>query len=209
MKTHIHVILDKSGSMQSVLTDTIGGFNAWLAKQKGAAGDQRLTLTLFDTAVAALYEDAPIEQVLPLTTATYVPGGRTALLDAIGKTVAGISPKARKVLVVIMTDGHENSSREHTRAAIANLIAEKEKAGWTFAYIGATLTGFAEAGALGISLRSTYEPSGIGTQSAFASLSTATMDYAAAPDAGSARLAYAARTVEHIPEDPDKTATKS
>jgi hypothetical protein len=199
MKTYINVILDKSGSMQSVLTDTIGGFNTWLENQKKAKGKQ--SLTLFDTAVSTPVLDQDIKFVAPLTDKTYSPGGMTALLDAIGKTIHKVEAKAKKVLIVIITDGQENSSREYTRAAIKELIKERELEGWTFAYLGASQAGFDEAGHLGISLRSHYTPSGIGTRSAFMNLSGSTMAYSAAPDAAAGYAVVDANTVDTIPED--------
>jgi hypothetical protein len=200
MKTYINVILDKSGSMQSVLTDTIGGYNAWLEKQKEAKGKQSLVLTLFDT-ITETREYADLDSAPSLTKSTYVPGGMTALLDAIGNTIKKVSAKAKKVLVVIITDGFENSSHEYTREAIKELIKERELEGWTFAYIGASQGGFAEAGQLGISLRSHYVPSGLGTRSAFMNLSGSTMAYSAAPDALTGNAAVASNTVENIPEN--------
>ena len=199
MKTYINVILDKSGSMQSVLTDTIGGFNTWLEAQKKAEGKQSLVLTLFDTAIETR-EYADLGKAPSLTPSTYVPGGMTALLDAIGKTINKVEAKAKKVLVVILTDGFENSSREYTRSAIKELIKAKEEAGWTFAYLGASQEGFDEAGQLGINLRSSYVGSGLGTQAAFANLSGSTMAYSAAPDALTGNAAVASNTVENIPE---------
>lgn len=198
MKTYINVILDKSGSMQSVLTDTIGGFNTWLENQKKAKGKQSLTLTLFDTQISTPVLDQDITSVAPLTEQTYIPGGMTALLDAIGKTINKVEAKAKKVLVVILTDGFENSSREYTRDAIKELIKGRELAGWTFAYLGASQDGFDEAGALGISLRSHYTPSGIGTQAAFLNLSSSTMAYTAAKTPMAGNVAVADNTLDTI-----------
>ncbi len=200
MKTYINVILDKSGSMQNVLTDTIGGYNTWLEKQKQAKGKQSLVLTLFDTIIETR-EYADLDNAPSLTKATYVPGGMTALLDAIGSAIKKVPLKAKKVLVVILTDGFENSSREYTREAIKELIKERELEGWTFAYLGATQAGFGEAGNLGISLRSQYAGSGIGTRSAFMNLSGSTMAYSAAPTADAGFTAVKDNTLDTIPED--------
>lgn len=207
MKTYINVILDKSGSMYGVVTDTIGGFNKWLEEQQKAKGEQSLTLTMFDTVITKPYVNQDIGLVAPLTTKTYIPGGNTALLDAIGKTIGEVDPKAKKVLFVIITDGQENSSHEYKRADIKSLIEAKEKAGWTFAYIGATQEGFDEAGAIGINLRSSYTPSGSGTQAAFVSMSGSTMAYTRATDPASATAAVAADWHTVIPDPGDqKTA---
>src|ERR1035437_1940444 len=195
MKTYINVILDKSGSMQSVLTDTIGGFNTWLDAQRKAKGSQALTLTLFDTGLeTSRYDD--LLACPHLTEKSYIPSGMRALLDAIGHVINTVPTKAKKVLVVIITDGYENSSHEYTRDAINALIKAKEEAGWTFAYLGATQAGFDEAGHLGIRLRSTYVPSGIGTQSAFENLSASSVAYARAASPALGHVAVADNTVK-------------
>jgi hypothetical protein len=200
MKTYINFILDRSGSMASVWDDTIGGFNAWLENQQKAEGKQSLTVTLFDTEIETR-KYGELDAAPRLTKSTYVPGGMTALLDAIGKTIKSVSAKAKKVIVVIYTDGYENSSHEYTRAAIKELIKERELEGWTFAYLGATQAGFAEAGSLGIGLRSQYAQTGKGTEAAFLNLSGSTMAYAAAPTADAGFTAVKNNTLDTIPED--------
>jgi uncharacterized protein YegL len=180
--TDIIVILDKSGSMASVWDDTIGGFNSWLEKQKTAGPDQTLTLTLFDTTCQTPYVEKPLADVAPLTRVTYVPGGNTALLDAIGATVKKIQDKDQKnaILVVIITDGEENSSHEYTRAAIKALVEDRQAAGWQFLYIGADQSGFADAQTMGYGGTRSYGSTHVGTQTAYAGLSQATMAYSRA-----------------------------
>ena len=129
--------------MAAVEDDTIGGFNTYV-RELGAEQnvEYRFTLTLFDTRVEARYVGEPLSKVAPLSRATYVPGGGTALYDALGATVRQVEQTlthVEKVITVIMTDGHENSSREWTQEGVQALIAGKEKEGnWTFVFLGAT-----------------------------------------------------------------------
>jgi len=151
--TNIYVVLDRSGSMQPLTSDTIGGFNEWLAKQKEAGANQRLTLTLFADDVRTPYAESLIGDVKPLNTASYqATGPSTSLLDAIGKTVAKVNDNGiDKVLFLVMTDGQENSSREFKKADIQKLIETKQATGWQFIYIGSDPAGFADAQTMGYS----------------------------------------------------------
>lgn len=162
-------ILDRSGSMETCRDDTIGGFNAFLAEQKVDGGT--LTLILFDHEYEMIYERKSINDVEPLTTQTFVPRGSTALLDAIGKTIKNIT--APTPTVVILTDGHENSSRDYTKAHIKDLVEQKTKDGWTFVYLGANQDAFAEAGSIGIAPAATLNYDVRRTPDAFRTLSTA------------------------------------
>ena len=140
-KMHINFILDKSGSMMSVKRDTVGGFNNYLeALRKETDIDYVFTLTTFDTQFHEVHVSLPLADVKALDDNTYLPGGYTALYDAIGATVRKVSADGiDKVLTVIMTDGHENSSYEWNLDQIKALIAEKEGLGnWTFVFLGAT-----------------------------------------------------------------------
>lgn len=140
-KMLVNIILDKSGSMYSATNDTIGGFNQYINKLKEDKDVEYTTsLTMFDTVFDIRYVNKPVNDVPLLDTKTYVASGNTALLDAVGKTIQEISdndPK-QKILVVIMTDGEENSSREFKWEDIQKLIKEKDgKENWTFIYLGA------------------------------------------------------------------------
>ncbi len=138
----VNVILDKSGSMASKLTDVVEGFNAYLdGLAKEDKVDYLFSLTLFDTQVAYRDVAVPLSNIRKLDKKTYVPGGNTALNDAIGITVRKVDadrPQVDKVVTVIMTDGEENSSREWTHDAVKALISQKESEGtWTFVFLGA------------------------------------------------------------------------
>ena len=129
--TELVFILDKSGSMSGLESDTIGGFNAMLDKQKRVEGECFITTALFDNTYELLHNRLPIKAVKAITAKEYCVGGSTALLDAIGRTVHTIENaqkhlqaeyQAEQVLVVIITDGQENASREYGPDAIKDLI---------------------------------------------------------------------------------------
>jgi hypothetical protein len=137
--TEIVCILDRSGSMHSLQTEVIGSFNSFVEEQRKILKDRSntLTLVLFDDKYEMVYERIPLEFVPKLTASTYFTRGMTSLFDAIGKTVNSINPDKKKVLVLIQTDGQENSSSEYKSQQIKELIKSKEKIGWEFNFIGA------------------------------------------------------------------------
>ena len=151
----VNVILDKSGSMASKTNDVILGFNSYLA---GLAEEDKVdysfSLTLFDTQVRHRDVAVPLSKVERLSSASYRPGGNTALNDAIGTTVRKIEadrPQVDKVVTVIMTDGEENSSKEWTTDGIRALIEQKEKqGGWTFVFMGAALDAWNQGRSYGV-----------------------------------------------------------
>lgn len=177
--TEIIIVMDKSGSMGCCAADAIGGFNQFLEEQKAEPGEANLTLVLFDTTYNIPINGKPIKDVEPLTPETYRPGGNTALNDAVaraivetGKRLSDMPEEERpnKVICVIVTDGQENSSREHTRAQIQEMVKhQEEKYDWAFIYLGANVDAFAEARHLGISPNGavSYAAGSIGTRSAY------------------------------------------
>jgi len=158
--TAILMILDRSGSMTPLTDDTVGGFNNFIEQQKTEPGEAVVTLVLFNQEYEPVYQARPIRQVEPLTRRQYNAGGNTALLDAIGRgvhdlgrTLAAIDDKDRpgKVIVVIMTDGEENASREYSRERIRKIVEEQtNKYSWSFLFLGANIDAFAEARKLGV-----------------------------------------------------------
>ncbi|MGA8046664.1 MAG: vWA domain-containing protein [Dermatophilaceae bacterium] len=142
--THLYFLLDRSGSMQSIREDTIGGFDAFIAEQRTQPGQCRVTLAQFDDRYDVVYSDLPIGEVPGLQ---LQPRGTTALLDAIGRLVTDAGerlaalPEADRpgtVIVGIMTDGHENASKEWSHAAVKSLIQQQTQTyGWEFLYMGA------------------------------------------------------------------------
>jgi Mg-chelatase subunit ChlD len=163
-------ILDRSGSMETCLDDTIGGFNAFLRDQVVDGGT--LTLIQFDHEYSLIYDKKPIGEVEPLNRETFKPRGSTALLDAIGKTVKSITDD-RKPTIAILTDGLENASHMYTKSHVKDLVEQKTKEGWTFVYLGANQDAFAEAGSIGIAPACTMNYDPRRTPDAFAALSQA------------------------------------
>ena len=152
-------ILDRSGSMASLASDTIGGYNSFLAKQK-EKGAAEVTTVLFDDKYQLIADGVNINEIEELTPAVYFARGTTALLDAVGKTVTStlskmeeqnICPERRRVLVMIMTDGLENASQEFSKGVVKSLIEETtEKYHWNYIFMGANIDSVKEASALGI-----------------------------------------------------------
>ena len=158
--TEIVFLLDRSGSMAGLESDTIGGFNAMIEKQKKADGTALVSTVLFDSASKVIHDRVNVQDVRPLTTDDYTVRGCTALLDAIGGTIphlANIHKYARPedvpehTLFVITTDGMENASRRYGIAHVRQMI-EKEKAkyGWEFLFLGANIDAAREAARFGI-----------------------------------------------------------
>jgi uncharacterized protein YegL len=190
--THIAIVLDKSGSMASVKSDTIGGYNSYIGEQKEAAGTATVSLALFDTKYNLEYDFVPISEVKDLTDATYRAGGGTALHDAIGLTINSVGKKLsemkeedrpEKVLFVVMTDGEENSSLEFNGTKVGEMIDHQTNVyKWDFAFIGANQDAILTGSNLGIRANSSlnYEHTSKGTHDAFATLSRSTALYRAA-----------------------------
>jgi uncharacterized protein YegL len=163
MKTNITelvFILDKSGSMSGLESDTIGGYNTMLKRQQEGQGEAIVTTVLFDDDYELLHDRSNIKGIRPITEKDYFVGGCTALLDAIGKTIHKIgnaqkhtseAHRADKVMFVITTDGMENSSREYTYEKIKNMVErQKERFGWEFIFLGANIDAISTAAKFGI-----------------------------------------------------------
>jgi len=154
-------ILDKSGSMSGLESDTIGGYNSMLAKQKQVEGECVVTTVLFDHGYELLHDRIDIKAVQAITEDDYQVGGSTALLDAMGRTINKIATaqkntseeyRAEMVMCVIITDGEENSSREFSLEKVKQLVEQhKEKANWEFVFLGANMDAIQTAGYFGIS----------------------------------------------------------
>lgn len=189
MKVEIICVTDRSGSMNSIKDDVIGGYNAFLADQKTVPGEARMTYTQFDDKYEIVYQARPLDIAPPLTADVFVPRGSTALMDAIGRTISEQGARiaaegwADKVIVCIITDGGENASREFTREQIKTLIGEKQAAGWAFVFLAANQDAFAVGAGYGISGATTqnYVASAAGTAQAYASTSEMTRSLRTAP----------------------------
>lgn len=159
--TELVFILDKSGSMSGLETDTIGGYNSMLEKQKAVDGECYVTTVLFDNNYELLHDRIDIRAINPISENEYQVGGSTALLDAIGRTIHKISNaqkhtaeayRAEKVMFVIITDGMENSSREYSAEKVRSMIdRQKNDFGWEFVFLGANIDAVETASHFGIS----------------------------------------------------------
>lgn len=142
-------LLDRSGSMDSCRSDTIGGYNSFVESQKEFGG--KMSLYLFDHEVSTVYENIPIENVEPLTSQTFVPRGSTALLDAMGHVLKK-DTLTQNICMIILTDGDENASKKYTSAHIKDLVENRTKNdNWTFLYLGANQDVIMNAARLGLS----------------------------------------------------------
>lgn len=157
--TEIVFILDRSGSMGGLESDTIGGFNAMLKKQKQEEGKAFVTTVLFDHECFTLHDRLPVEQVPEMTSKDYTVRGCTALLDAIGSTIEHIQSIHRyarkedvpaRTMFVITTDGMENASKRFSGSSVKKLINQQKKKGWEFLFIGANIDAIATARDFGI-----------------------------------------------------------
>lgn len=158
--TEIVFLIDRSGSMGGLEKDTIGGYNAFLEKQKQVDGNIIVTTVLFDDKYELLWNGLDVEGV-KLTNKEYFVRGSTALLDAVGKTILDVGFRLSniqehelpgKVIFVIITDGMENSSREFTYNKVRELIQhQQEKYNWEFIFLGANIDAAKEAVNIGIS----------------------------------------------------------
>lgn len=158
--TELVFILDKSGSMGGLESDTIGGYNAMLEKQKAVEDECRMTTVLFDNNYELLHDRIDIKAVSAIAEKEYFVGGSTALIDAIGRTIHKIGNaqkhtaedyRAEKVMFVIITDGEENSSREYSSEKVKKMIQhQKSKYGWEFIFLGANIDAVETAKRFGI-----------------------------------------------------------
>lgn len=158
--TEIVFILDRSGSMSGLESDTIGGFNSMIAKQKKEEGEAYISTVLFDDTCEVLYDRVPVNKVEPMNDNQYYVRGCTALLDAIGGAIHHIGnvhkyareeDRPEKTLFIITTDGMENASRQYSYEKVKEMVErQKEKYGWEFLFLGANIDAIDVAGKFGI-----------------------------------------------------------
>jgi uncharacterized protein YegL len=188
--THIIAILDRSYSMKEVAKDAINGFNSFLREQKNLKDKATFTGVLFDDQFEPLNDGkvVDIKKVQELTDKTFVPRGTTALYDAIGKSVNLYKSEiqknkkakpANKVLVIVVTDGHENTSREFTRNDIADLITYQKKQNWQFLFLCSTEDAVTVGASLGVSKGNTFkfENTSLGNNEMYSKVSYAAVNY--------------------------------
>ena len=180
--TEMVFILDRSGSMSGLESDTIGGFNGMIEKQKKEEGTALVTTILFDDQYEILHDRLALSEIPKMTEKDYTVRGCTALLDAVGRTIRHISSIHKyarpedvpaHTVFVITTDGMENASQKYSYDAVREMIEAKKKQGWEFMFIGANIDAAAEAARIGISRENAanYAADSIGTGTVFAAVS--------------------------------------
>ncbi|MBM6867100.1 vWA domain-containing protein [Collinsella tanakaei] len=194
-RTEIVFILDASGSMSGLESDTVGGFNGMIERNREEPGEAVVSTIIFNDKSYVLHDRIDIREVPRLTRRQYRCSGCTALLDAVGgaikhvDVVQGVLPdgyKADKVLFVITTDGMENASRRFSYAQIKNMIERRRKQGWEFLFIGANIDAGAEAEQLGIERdrAADYLADEQGTEVLYAAMASAVASVRSAPAGG-------------------------
>ena len=158
--TELVFIIDRSGSMSGLESDTIGGFNSMIRKQKQAEGEALISTVLFDNVSEVLHDRVNVKDIQPMTEHDYTVRGTTALLDAIGGAIhhiGNVHKYARKedvpehTMFVITTDGMENASRCYTYDKVKRMVEkEKQKYGWEFLFLGANIDAIQVAARFGI-----------------------------------------------------------
>lgn len=186
--TEVVFILDKSGSMSGLESDTIGGYNSFIEKQKSSDGEVLISTVLFNDTPVVVHDRVDINKIEPMTGEDYSVGGCTALLDAVGGAIhhiGNVHKYAReedipeKTIFVITTDGQENSSYKYGYDKIKKMISlEQEKYGWEFLFLGANIDAVGEAARIGIkndhAVR--YYCDGVGTAMNFNCVSNAVIN---------------------------------
>jgi hypothetical protein len=185
MHQEVVVILDRSGSMETIADDAIGGFNGFLAEQQNMDEEALFSLVLFDNEYGAAFTSTPIQSVPPLDAATYVPRGSTALLDAVGRTLVElkariaarpVDDRPQEVVVAILTDGWENASREFSYSQIRKIVEQRKREdGWQFVFLAANQDAVMAASQIAIGEEDAYgfDASAEGMQEASRTMSDA------------------------------------
>ena len=161
-KSEIIFILDRSGSMYNLVDDVVGGFNSFIDEQKKDPENSFFTLVTFSDTYDISLDTVPISEVSTMKQSDYRPGGNTALNDAIGhilqKKIASYSTmddSPKRVVVAIMTDGHENASKEFNASKIKEMVNDLTAKEWTFMFLAANIDAFATGSSYGFQTTNT------------------------------------------------------
>lgn len=220
--TLITVVLDRSGSMGPIAKDTIGGFNTFLTDQKKDPADEaRLTLVQFDHEYNVIHSNMLLADVPELTAETYKPHGNTALLDAIGRTIATTgqtlsampeNERPEAVVVVVITDGEENASREYTKAQVAEMVKlQTEVYKWQFLFLGANIDAIQAGAAVGVGYANSmnYQPTSGGMDVLLRDVSSNVKSYRSSKSASDLSFTQAQRDANAGPADPASVVISS
>ena len=205
-QTELVFILDRSGSMSGLESDTIGGFNGMLAQHRSEGGDVLVSTVLFDHEHEVVHDRVRIADVPALTSKEYYTRGCTALLDAMGDAIHHIKnvhkyarPEDRpaRTMFIITTDGMENSSTRYTADQVRAMVKQQEEAGWAFVFLGANIDAVQVAGGLGIrpEFAAEFACDAAGVRENFASLGAMTCAFSAV---GEVPIGWAEKIGKHL-----------
>ena len=205
-QTELVFILDRSGSMSGLESDTIGGFNGMLAQHRSEGGDVLVSTVLFDHENEVIHDRVRIADVPALTSKEYYTRGCTALLDAMGDAIHHIKnvhkyarPEDRpaRTMFIITTDGMENSSTRYTADQVRAMVKQQEEAGWVFVFLGANIDAVQVAGGLGIrpEFAAEFACDAAGVRENFASLGAMTCAFSAV---GEVPIGWAEKIGKHL-----------
>lgn len=205
-QTELVFILDRSGSMAGLESDTIGGFNGMLTQHRSEGGDVLVSTVLFDHENEVIHDRVRIADVPALTSKEYYTRGCTALLDAMGDAIHHIKnvhkyarPEDRpaRTMFIITTDGMENSSTRYTADQVRAMVKQQEEAGWAFVFLGANIDAVEVAGGLGIrpEFAAEFACDAAGVRENFASLGAMTCAFSAV---GEVPIGWAEKIGKHL-----------
>ena len=205
-QTELVFILDRSGSMSGLESDTIGGFNGMLTQHRSEGGDVLVSTVLFDHENEVIHDRVRIADVPTLTSKEYYTRGCTALLDAMGDAIHHIKnvhkyarPEDRpaRTMFIVTTDGMENASTRYTADQVRAMVKQQEEAGWAFVFLGANIDAVQVAGGLGIRAENTAEFAcdAAGVRENFASLTAMTCAFSAV---GEVPIGWAEKIGKHL-----------
>jgi hypothetical protein len=173
MNTEILCLIDRSGSMSSMINESVAGYNNFIDSQRKLEGSARVTLAIFDNRFEYVLKAEPLSTTKNITKAQVEPRGMTALRDSLGKLIVTESQRisteewADKVIVVVLTDGGDNSSKEYDQVSIKALVQSYTTRGWEFIFLGANINAYSQGSALGITKNIQYAATGEGMTKAY------------------------------------------
>ena len=192
--SEIVCVIDRSGSMASIASDAIGGFNNFLEEQKEVDGEARLTLVLFDDRYELVHDSVEVGDVWPLDKLTYSPRGTTALMDAVGRAIDDVGQnisdmdegdRPSTVIFAILTDGFENASVKYSMREISEMIHhQQDKYDWKFIFLAANQDAIASASNIGIDAKyaSSFGATGQGVREGTQTMSHMTTSFRTEPE---------------------------
>ena len=193
---HISIVLDRSGSMERIADDIVGGFNQFLQKQRDTEGEAKVTLAQFDSEdpFEVLIDGIPLREVTDLDPAAYQPRSLTPLYDAVGRMILRIDGQVtsrRKLglpdedqVVLIVTDGLENASTDFNRSRVFEMVSDRREQGWVFVFLGADQDVYAEGDKVGVATgnRVSWEKSKSGSKKMWKDVAYSTSSYRSKAD---------------------------